>query len=85
MVQLVKHASSVYETYILLAMKMLVLVFWVVTLCGLVGRHQHWYLPASPHGFTVQNTNIDMLHQLRQFISRERVNKVLIPVPKANN
>jgi hypothetical protein len=29
-------------------------VFWVVTLCGLVGR----YLPTNPHRITTQKTNV---------------------------
>jgi hypothetical protein len=52
-----------------------ILIFWVVILCGFVGRYQHlrespedgdeyislklWYLPTSPHGVTTQQTDTD--------------------------
>jgi hypothetical protein len=58
---------------------MLMLVFWVVTPCGLLGRYQRfrgtyclhlqpmkcWYLPTSPHGVTTQKTNTDIFTAVR--------------------
>jgi hypothetical protein len=57
-----------------MTMKIAVLVFWVVTPCGLVGRYQqfggtcclhilplkYWYLCTHPHVITDQKTSIDM-------------------------
>jgi hypothetical protein len=43
------------------------LIFWVVTQCGSVGRFQRFgetYLPTSPHGVTTQNTNTERSIQL---------------------
>jgi hypothetical protein len=56
---------------VLTAVKMSMLLFWIVTPCGLVGRYQGfggtycfhlqgWYLPAGPHGISTQKTKIDL-------------------------
>jgi hypothetical protein len=49
-----------------MVVKMLMLVFWVVTPCGLVGRYQcslkYWYLPRSSQSITTQKTNADYLN-----------------------
>jgi hypothetical protein len=53
-------------TQVLTVVKILMLVFWVVTPCGLGGRCQnlggryYFNLPTSPHGVTSQKTNIDI-------------------------
>jgi hypothetical protein len=49
------------------------LIFWVVTSCGLVGRYQQdvnvppkrRYLPTSQQGITIQKNNIDIFTALR--------------------
>jgi hypothetical protein len=46
------------------------LLFWVVTPCGLIGRCHYvspklWYLPTSPHGVTTQKNNIDFFTAVR--------------------
>jgi hypothetical protein len=51
-----------------MAVKMSVLVFWLVMPCEFVGRYQHfggippkrWYLATNPHGITTQKTNNDI-------------------------
>jgi hypothetical protein len=56
---------------VLMVVKMLMMMFWVVTPYGLVGRSQcfgetwiqyvppkHWYLPMSPNDITTQKINV---------------------------
>lgn len=58
------------ETEVLMAVKLSMFVFWIVTPCGIAGRFhpfggtqrlhlQSWYLLTSPRSITTQKTNID--------------------------
>jgi hypothetical protein len=61
-----------------MAVRMLMLVFWVVTPCGRVSRYQRfrgtyclhvqgWYLPTSPHSVTTWKTDIDKNYIMIQY------------------
>jgi hypothetical protein len=74
---LIFHHFTIDRLIDLLICLLLMLVFWVVTQCGLVGGYQYfeehtasitlklWYLPTSPHSVINHRTNIDIFTTLR--------------------
>jgi hypothetical protein len=65
---------------VLTAVKISMLVFWVVNSCGLLGRYRrfgdHWCLPSSPRGLTTQKTNIDKFNNVRLYKNRSSKTRI---------